>query len=84
MLSREQVATRLGEYYSAKFTRETGRPAEVWSYFDDQKRAYCIRGEGLPAHPDLQAQYPNGWSMIDYIKPMKARMLIVPPANRNF
>lgn len=37
MLNREQVAQRLGEYYSAKFTREIGKPAKVWSYFDDQK-----------------------------------------------
>jgi hypothetical protein len=79
MLNREQVAQRLGEYYSAKYTRETGRPAHVWSYFDEQKRAYCIRGEDLPSNVR-----DHGWSLLDYIKPCKARRLIVPPANRNY
>lgn len=80
MLNREQVARRLGEYYSQKFTRETSRPAKVWSYFDESKRAYVIRGENLPSNVDPS----RGWSLLDYVKPSKARQLIIPPANRNY
>jgi hypothetical protein len=79
-LNREQVAERLGEYYSAKFTRETGRQAEVWSYFDEQKRAYVIRGENLPSNVDAS----RSWSLLDYIKPARARLLVTPPANKNY
>ena len=79
MLNREQVAQRLGEYYSQKFTRETGRPAHVWSYYDESKRAYCLRGENLPSNIN-----DHGWSLLDYVKPIKARRLIIPPANKNY
>ena len=68
--TREQVAKALGEYYSKKFN------GKVWSVWDEQKRAYSICGEGLPAHPDLKDNYPNGWSMLDYVKPSEARKLI--------
>lgn len=70
-LNRKQVARKLGEYYSAKFTKETGRPAKVWSYFDEFKRAYVIRGENLPSNIS-----EHGWSLLDYVKPTKARKLI--------
>lgn len=79
MLTRKQVAERLGQYYSRKYERETGRPANVWSYYDDSKRAYCLRGENLPSNIS-----DHGWSLLDYIKPMVARRLIVPPANKNY
>lgn len=75
-LSRQQVAEQLGEFYSRRLTNQTGKPANVWSYFDEQKRAYVIRGENLPAHPDIEAQYPNGWSLLDYLTPREARQVI--------
>ena len=77
---RAQIASRLAVYYREKFARETGRAVEeysgVWVEFDNAKRAYCLRGEGLPAHPDLADNHPNGWSLLDYITPAKARELI--------
>ena len=75
-MTREQVAKQLGEFYSRRLTKQTGKSAKVWSYFDEQKRAYVIRGENLPAHPDMEAQYPNGWSLLDYLTPRQARQAI--------
>ena len=66
-LSRKDVSERLGKFYSDKFN------GHVWAEYDETKRAYCIRGEGLPAHPDMRATYPNGWSLLDYIRPSRAR-----------
>ena len=68
--ARQCVEIALGAYYSGKFG------GKVWCYWDEDKRKYCIRGEGLPARPDLQAQYLNGWSLLDYIAPMKALKLL--------
>ena len=75
--TREQVAKQLGEYYSSEYERISGLPANVWSYFDESKRAYCLRGENLPSHPELRAQGRNGWSLCGYVKPAQARRLIV-------
>jgi hypothetical protein len=69
-MTRKQVSERLGTYYSRKLN------GTVWASFDHGKRAYCIRGEGLPAHPDQAHRYPNGWSLLDHIKPTTARELI--------
>jgi hypothetical protein len=74
-MTREQVAEKLGEYYSNKYTKN-GKPAKVRSFYDESKRAYAIQGSGLPAHPDLQDQYPHGWSLLDHVKPREARRLI--------
>ena len=71
MLTRAQVSKLLGSYYSAKLS------GYCWSGYDDSKRQYYTRGEDLPAHPDLAAQYPRGWSMLQWDKPSKARALIV-------
>ncbi len=70
MSTRSEVSAFLAGYYSGKLN------GHVWCAYDDTKRAYCIRGERLPAHPDLAHLYPRGWSMIDYVKPAKARALI--------
>jgi hypothetical protein len=70
MLSREQVSRGLASHYSRKLG------GDVWAYFDESKRQYAIRGEGLPPHPDLIAMYPNGWSLLDFIKPARARQLV--------
>lgn len=70
MKTRKQVAEELAKYYSKQFN------GIVWCFFDTQKRAYCIQGEKLPAHPDLQDVYPNGWSLLDYINPTTARKKI--------
>lgn len=67
---REAIAKALGEHYSRKMN------GKVWSAWDESKRAYSIQGEGLPAHPDLKDKYPNGWSMLDYIAPSKAREIL--------
>lgn len=67
------LADKLAEYYSKKFS------GKVWCSWDESKRAYCIRGEGLPSHPDLRQQYPNGWSLLDFIKPDKASQILRKP-----
>jgi hypothetical protein len=69
-MKRIQIIEKLAEHYSRKLN------GKVWAAWDEQKRMYSIRGEGLPAHPDLQSQYPNGWSMLDYISPSDARKLL--------
>lgn len=68
--SRQDVEKRLAEHYTEKLK------GKVWCAFDESKRAYAIRGEGLPAHPDLKEQYPKGWSMLDYIKPTQAYKIL--------
>lgn len=76
--TRKQISEMLAKYYADKFKRDTGQEyaGKVWVYFDESKRAYCLRGEGLPAHPDLRDMYPNGWSLLDYVKPTEARALV--------
>lgn len=69
-MTREEVETRLGVYYSARFG------GKVWSLFDYQRRVYCIRGDCLPAHESLRTQHPNGWSLLDYVTPKIARELV--------
>lgn len=69
-MRRATLAAKLAKHYSRKFK------GKVWCAYDETKRAYLIRGEGLPAAPKLRATYPNGWSLLDYIKPSKARELI--------
>jgi hypothetical protein len=68
MLSREEIARRLTVYYRARFSG-----GSLWAYYDDQKRAYCVQGEGLDSHESLRAQHPNGWCMLHYEKPSEAR-----------
>lgn len=68
--NRKRIEDKLAAYYSLKMN------GKVWCLWDEERRAYCIRGEGLPPHPDLKEQYPNGWSLVDYIKPNKALRLI--------
>ncbi len=67
-LTREEVARRLGVYYRARFSG-----GSLWVDYDDQKRAYCVRGEGLDPHESMRVQYSNGWSMLHYEKPTEAR-----------
>jgi hypothetical protein len=68
--TRDEIAAALAKHYSAKLN------GKVWSYWDEAKRAYAIQGENLPPHPDLKAQYLNGWSMLDYIKPAEAHKIL--------
>lgn len=73
MLTREQVANGLANHYSVKFQ------GDVWSYFDNAKRVYVVRGEGLPAKYTFTGELAiNGetWSLLDYVKPTEARRLI--------
>jgi hypothetical protein len=69
-MRRKDVEAALAAHYSKKFR------GKVWCIFDTSKRAYCIRGENLPAARKLRKVYPNGWSLLDYINPTKARQLI--------
>lgn len=67
-MRRDEVARELAKYYSDKF-------GLVQCYFSVSKRAYCIYGSGLPEHPDMFTQYPQGWTP-NYIKPSEARALV--------
>ena len=69
-MNRQQVSKRLAKHYSERFS------GNVWAHYDESRRAYCIRGESLPACHELADRYPNGWSLLDYIKPAKARELV--------
>jgi hypothetical protein len=69
-MNRAQVVSALSCHYSKKFG------GNVRSGFDEAKRAYYIRGESLPAAKELQHLYPNGWSLLDFIKPTRARVLV--------
>ena len=68
--SRSEVSAFLAGFYSHKLS------GKVWCAYDDGKRAYCIRGEGLPACAELRHQYPRGWSMMDWVKPAIARHMM--------
>jgi hypothetical protein len=68
--SRSLIEKQLSRYYSARFQ------GMVSCFYDESKRAYAISGNALPAHPDLQGKYPNGWSMSDHVPPRKARELV--------
>jgi hypothetical protein len=70
MKSRDQIVKALAAHYSAELK------GKVWAAYDETKRQYSIRGENLPAHPDLASLYPNGWSLLSYIKPSQARQLL--------
>lgn len=79
--NRDAVCKALAGYYINKFAKSTGLPVEqfsgkIWVSWDESKRAYQLRGEAIPAKPDLQSTYPNGWSMLDWVKPSKARELV--------
>ena len=70
-MNREEVAKLLGEYYTQKMG------GQIYCVFDPVKRAYKIVGHGLLAAPSMRSQYPNGWEMLDWIKPTYARFLIM-------
>ena len=70
-LTRNEVARRLTIYYRARFSG-----GSLWVSYDDMKRAYCVRGSGLDPHESMRANCPNGWSLLDYDKPSKARELV--------
>ncbi len=69
-MTRMEVSKALAVHYTQKMN------GEVWCYFDTSKRAYCIQANGLPSHPDLRDLYPNGWTLLDFIQPRKARAMI--------
>lgn len=71
MLTRNEVSRRLEVYYRARFSG-----GSLWVSFDDIKRAYCVQGSGLDPHESMRATCPNGWSLLDYDKPSKARELV--------
>lgn len=69
-MRRFQVESALAKYYSTKFS------GNVWCTFDSSKRAYLIQGDNLKPHPAMANLYPNGWSLLDWVSPSKARGLI--------
>lgn len=68
-MNRAKVCAAVAKYYTEVLK------GKVWCVFDTSKRKYEIRGEGLPAHRDLAANYPNGWSMMDHLTPKDARAI---------
>ena len=70
-LTRDEVSRRLQIYYRARFSG-----GSLWVSYDDQKRAYCVQGSGLDPHESMRATCPNGWSLLDYDKPAKAREIV--------
>jgi hypothetical protein len=69
MKRRRDVEQALSRHYTAKMG------GNVWACYDSQRRAYSIRGDNLPSHPDLIGMYPNGWSLLDYITPAEAQRI---------
>lgn len=74
-LTRKRVSELLTAYYRDKFRNYGTYTGTVYVLFDDSRRSYCLRGEGLAPHPDLAATYPNGWSLLDFIPPARARIM---------
>jgi hypothetical protein len=66
----KQLAAKLAKYYTKKFN------GTVTCYWEDERGAFSISGSQLPATQKLQAQYPNGWSMLDHVSLKKARRLV--------
>lgn len=65
------IAAAVAAYYSRKLK------GNVWCSYDSERKRYEIRGEGIPAHPDLAAQYPNGVSILDYVTVAKAKNIAI-------
>lgn len=68
-IDRDAMAKIIAKHYSAKLR------GPVFCFWDTDKKAFCIRGENLPANPSVQGQYPNGWSMLDHITPEEAEII---------
>lgn len=64
---RSDVIAALAAHYSRALN------GKVWAGYDNSRRKYYIRGEGLPASPELQHVYPNGWGLFDEFSPTEAR-----------
>jgi hypothetical protein len=79
-LTRKQIAEKLTAHYAAKFPNRGKYRGQVWVTYDPSRRMYELRGEGLAPHPDLEAQHPNGWGLLDYIAPAKARAMLTQEA----
>jgi hypothetical protein len=78
----KEIEARLAEHYVRKFAAETGRAeaeyrGKIWVAWDDEAKVFDLRGESIPAHPDLASQYPNGWSMLDNIDAIEAITILL-------
>ena len=71
-LTRNQIAKLLSEHYTAKFG------AMTQSTYDHEKRAYEIYCTEVPTNPDLvkDLKYPTTCTILDWIKPAKAREIV--------
>lgn len=63
MHTREEIEAAVAAHYTQKMN------GKVSCVYDEDVGAYCIQGRELPAHPDMQDTYPNGWQMLDYVAP---------------
>lgn len=75
------IEKKLVEYYARKFSKDTGNPykqyiGKIWVSWDAEENKYYLRGEGLPSHPKLAEQYPNGWSLLQPITEHEANKVL--------
>ena len=68
-MTRAEVSKKVAAYYSKKFG------GVVRCEFDSSKRKYEIQGDRLTPAPELASIYVNGWSLLDYIEPSRARAI---------
>ncbi len=68
-LSGSNLATVYAAYLGVKLNQ---KPGAVWASYDGGGWIVA-RGESLIAHPDMRAQYPNGWSLMHRVRSGKAR-----------
>lgn len=64
----------IADALASHFTKRFGAP--VRSEWDEDEKAYCIRGENLVPHPDMQDTYPNGWSLMSYVPPSRVERIL--------
>ena len=63
----------LAEAYAATFSRYGGTISASY----DEGGWITVHGTGLKPHPDLAAQYPNGWEMLHRVRSSRARAELV-------
>jgi hypothetical protein len=63
---------KLAKAYAASHPLQEMNPGKVWATYEGGGWIE-LRGEGLAACPAMQAQCPNGWSLLHKVRSGKAR-----------
>lgn len=70
--SQKLTGEALAKAYASAHPLAERNPGKVWAHYYGGGWI-VLRGEGLKAHPDLQARYPQGWSLLHRVRSGEAR-----------